>query len=193
MKWRTFNGEQIASIQTVVEKAILRETAAGNKLKVCIGTDSQVRCDGAEFATVIVFFARETRRFYVRKYRPHRSNLIAQRTYANRSVYVYQHCLRPLQLVRPIQYWPRSACRHQYEPPIWIECCAQRSHRLYLGYGLRFQSQARCLCQLFLCRQIGLNNNFYPQLLGNVRLVPLSAHCPNSFFGQNTLSLPLFW
>ena len=55
MKWRTFNGEQIPAIKDAVEKAIVRETTAGSKLKVCIGTDSQVRGDGAEFATVIVF------------------------------------------------------------------------------------------------------------------------------------------
>lgn len=55
MKWRTFNGEQIASIKEAVEKTIVRETLAGNKLKICIGTDSQVRGDAAEFATVIVF------------------------------------------------------------------------------------------------------------------------------------------
>lgn len=55
MKWRTFNGEQIPVIKQAVEQAIIRETTAGNKLKVCIGTDSQVRGDTAEFATVIVF------------------------------------------------------------------------------------------------------------------------------------------
>ena len=38
-----------------VENAIKRETAAGFKLKVCIGTDSQVKGKETEFATVIVF------------------------------------------------------------------------------------------------------------------------------------------
>jgi predicted RNase H-related nuclease YkuK (DUF458 family) len=38
-----------------VEEAILRETEAGNRLKVCIGTDSQVKGRETEFATVIVF------------------------------------------------------------------------------------------------------------------------------------------
>ncbi len=56
MKWRRFNGEQIhESILDEVEKTIKRETANGYKLKVCIGTDSQVRSDVIEYATVIVF------------------------------------------------------------------------------------------------------------------------------------------
>ncbi len=50
------NGEQIAiPIKEEVENLILRETAAGNKLKICIGTDSEVQGKKVEFATVIVF------------------------------------------------------------------------------------------------------------------------------------------
>jgi len=56
MKWRKFNGEPIKlPIYEAVEKAIKRETEAGYKLKVCIGTDSQVKGSETEFATVIVF------------------------------------------------------------------------------------------------------------------------------------------
>lgn len=58
MKWRRLNGERIVlPIKEAVEQTILREKQAGYKLKVCIGTDSQVRNGGAEidFATVIVF------------------------------------------------------------------------------------------------------------------------------------------
>ncbi|MCX8020681.1 MAG: ribonuclease H-like YkuK family protein [Chitinophagaceae bacterium] len=56
MKWRRFNGEPIdLPIREAVEKAIRRETEAGYKLKVCIGTDSQVKGHETEFATVIVF------------------------------------------------------------------------------------------------------------------------------------------
>lgn len=56
MLWRTFSGEQIKlPIKSAVEEAIKRERAAGFKLKVCIGTDSQVRGAETEFATVIVF------------------------------------------------------------------------------------------------------------------------------------------
>ncbi len=56
MPWRTFSGETIkAPIKNAVEEAIIRETNAGYHLKVCIGTDSQVRASETEFATVIVF------------------------------------------------------------------------------------------------------------------------------------------
>lgn len=56
MEWRKFNGEQIhLPIKTAVEAIIVREAELGNKLKVCIGTDSQVKCAETEFATVIVF------------------------------------------------------------------------------------------------------------------------------------------
>lgn len=56
MHWRRFNGETIVlPIKSAVEDAIRREYDAGNRLKVCIGTDSQVRGRETEFATVIVF------------------------------------------------------------------------------------------------------------------------------------------
>ncbi len=56
MRWRKFNGEPLdLPIYNSVENAIKRETAAGYKLKVCIGTDSQVKGLETEFATVIVF------------------------------------------------------------------------------------------------------------------------------------------
>ncbi len=56
MKWRRLNGDRIElPIKEAVEKAILREKAAGHRLKVCIGTDSQVRGANVEFASVIVF------------------------------------------------------------------------------------------------------------------------------------------
>ena len=56
MLWRKFNGDGIQiPIKSAVENAIKRETDHGYKLKVCIGTDSQVRSHETEFATVIVF------------------------------------------------------------------------------------------------------------------------------------------
>ncbi|HNF72581.1 MAG TPA: ribonuclease H-like YkuK family protein [Chitinophagaceae bacterium] len=42
-------------IRKSVEEIIIREHALGNRLKVCIGTDSQVKGEETEFATVIVF------------------------------------------------------------------------------------------------------------------------------------------
>jgi predicted RNase H-related nuclease YkuK (DUF458 family) len=56
MRWRKFNGETLdLPIYLSVENAIKREISAGYKLKVCIGTDSQVKGQETEFATVIVF------------------------------------------------------------------------------------------------------------------------------------------
>jgi uncharacterized protein len=56
MLWRKFNGEPFKiPIKEAVEEAIKKEFEAGNKLKVCIGTDSQVKGAETEFATVIVF------------------------------------------------------------------------------------------------------------------------------------------
>ena len=56
MHWRKFNGEPIQlPIKDAVEDAIKRESENGTRLKVCIGTDSQVKGKETEFATVIVF------------------------------------------------------------------------------------------------------------------------------------------
>lgn len=56
MLWRTFSGETLkVPVKNAVEEVIVRERNAGWKLKVCIGTDSQVRGGETEFATVIVF------------------------------------------------------------------------------------------------------------------------------------------
>lgn len=54
--WRRLNGNRIEGpILDAVEKVIVREKEMGHKLKVCIGSDSQVRGGVVEFATVIVF------------------------------------------------------------------------------------------------------------------------------------------
>ena len=56
MTWKKFSGEPLRRpILDEVSTAIAREDALGNKLKVCIGTDSQVKSGTTEFATVIVF------------------------------------------------------------------------------------------------------------------------------------------
>jgi uncharacterized protein len=54
--WRKLNGQSIEiPIKEAVEATIMRESEAGHRLKVCIGSDSQVRNGIIEFATVIVF------------------------------------------------------------------------------------------------------------------------------------------
>lgn len=56
MQWRKFNGDPLKlPILEAVEATIKRETENGFRLKVCIGTDSQVKGKETEFATVIVF------------------------------------------------------------------------------------------------------------------------------------------
>lgn len=56
MTWKKFNGEILQQdILDEVNNVIVRENEVGNKLKVCIGTDSQVKGLVTDFATVIVF------------------------------------------------------------------------------------------------------------------------------------------
>ena len=56
MEWRRLNGDKIEiSLLDAVESTLLREKEAGHRLKVCIGSDSQVYGENIEFATVIVF------------------------------------------------------------------------------------------------------------------------------------------
>ena len=55
-QWRKLDGTRIkSSIEDEVRRVIVREKEAGHQLKVCIGTDSQVKSREIEFATVIVF------------------------------------------------------------------------------------------------------------------------------------------
>ena len=55
-QWRRLNGDRIKNpIGEEVRLMLMKEKAAGNSMKVCIGTDSQVKGKETEFATVIVF------------------------------------------------------------------------------------------------------------------------------------------
>jgi uncharacterized protein len=55
-QWRKLSGERIKiPIAQEISNTLMRETAQGIELKVCIGTDSQVKGKVTEFATVIVF------------------------------------------------------------------------------------------------------------------------------------------
>ena len=54
--WRKLDGTRIKrSIEDEVRAVLVREKEMGHELKVCIGTDSQVKGKETEFATVIVF------------------------------------------------------------------------------------------------------------------------------------------
>src|SRR4249920_3350179 len=55
-QWRKLSGQKILQpIEDEVRAAIVKEKEMGHELKVCIGTDSQVKGKETEFATVIVF------------------------------------------------------------------------------------------------------------------------------------------
>ncbi|MCD2421204.1 ribonuclease H-like YkuK family protein [Niabella pedocola] len=55
-QWRKLTGERITTyIEEELLDVIRRERQLGSQLKVCIGTDSQVKGADTEFATAIVF------------------------------------------------------------------------------------------------------------------------------------------
>jgi predicted RNase H-related nuclease YkuK (DUF458 family) len=55
-QWRKLSGQRITiPIEDEVRNVLMRERTAGNSMRVCIGTDSQVKGKITEFATVIVF------------------------------------------------------------------------------------------------------------------------------------------
>ena len=55
-QWRKLSGERIrVPIAHEVTNVLMREREARHEMKVCIGTDSQVKGKETEFATVIVF------------------------------------------------------------------------------------------------------------------------------------------
>ncbi len=81
MKWRRLNGNKIElPIKDAVEKTIIKEMEAGYKLKVCIGTDSQVRGNVVEFATVIVFLREKKGGFmFIHTYKKEQTMSIRER------------------------------------------------------------------------------------------------------------------
>ncbi|MHA4810434.1 ribonuclease H-like YkuK family protein [Flavitalea flava] len=55
-KWRKLDGTRITRpIEDEIRAVLVRERELGHELKVCIGTDSQVKGKETEWATVIVF------------------------------------------------------------------------------------------------------------------------------------------
>jgi uncharacterized protein len=54
--WRRLNGSKLQhALEDEVRQVVLSEKQAGHELKICIGTDSQVKGRETAFATVIVF------------------------------------------------------------------------------------------------------------------------------------------
>ena len=55
-QWRRLSGQRVHKpIEDEVRSMLVKEKEMGHQLKVCIGTDSQVKGSETEFATVIVF------------------------------------------------------------------------------------------------------------------------------------------
>ena len=81
MIWKKFNGEEIQNPITMeIETAILRETGNGYKLKICIGTDSQVKGKVVYFATVIVLVREHHGGFmYINQYKTNLKMSIKER------------------------------------------------------------------------------------------------------------------
>lgn len=84
MKWRKFNGERIEiPIKNAVREALLRERKLGHRLKVCIGSDSQVKGEVVEYATVIVFLREKKGGFmYISNYSTKRKMSLKERMIA---------------------------------------------------------------------------------------------------------------
>jgi predicted RNase H-related nuclease YkuK (DUF458 family) len=57
MPWKTYSGTPIEEpIVLAVERIILRFKESGQRIKICIGTDSQVKGKTIDMVTVIVFY-----------------------------------------------------------------------------------------------------------------------------------------
>ena len=80
-QWRKLSGEWIkGSIADEVNIVLAREKEMGHDLKVCIGTDSQVKAKITEFATVIVFIRKGKGGFmYIHNEATHQKMSIKQR------------------------------------------------------------------------------------------------------------------
>lgn len=97
MEWRRLNGQRVeGELAEAVEQTLLREKELGNRLKVCIGTDSQVYGKITEFATVIVFLREQRGGFmFISNERSHIPMSIKERllTEVSRSIEVaYSIC-----------------------------------------------------------------------------------------------------
>jgi predicted RNase H-related nuclease YkuK (DUF458 family) len=79
--WRKLDGTKLKNpIEEEVRTALVREKEIGHELKVCIGTDSQVKGKETEFATVIVFIRKGKGGFmYIRNETTNQAMSIKQR------------------------------------------------------------------------------------------------------------------
>lgn len=96
--WRKLDGTKLKRpIEDEVRAALVREKEMGHELKVCIGTDSQVKSRETEFATVIVFIRKGKGGFmYIRNESTTQTMSIKQRmlTEVAKSIEVAYHLCR---------------------------------------------------------------------------------------------------
>lgn len=80
-QWRKLSGERITvPVAEEISRVLMREKEMGHELKVCIGTDSQVKGKITEFATVIVFIRKGKGGFmYIHNETTHLKMTIKQR------------------------------------------------------------------------------------------------------------------
>lgn len=80
-QWRKLSGERIkVPLAEEISRVLMREKEMGHELKVCIGTDSQVKGKITEFATVIVFIRKGKGGFmYIHNETTHMKMTIKQR------------------------------------------------------------------------------------------------------------------
>ncbi len=80
-QWRKLSGERISiPVAEEISRVLMREREMGHELKVCIGTDSQVKGKITEFATVIVFIRKGKGGFmYIHNETSHMKMTIKQR------------------------------------------------------------------------------------------------------------------
>lgn len=81
MNWRRLNGKPIREdLKLAVGNVLQKELADGHRMKVCIGSDSQVRGGVIEYATVIVFLREKRGGFmFISNHKEHRKMSIRER------------------------------------------------------------------------------------------------------------------
>ena len=148
MIWRKFNGDPIElPILDAVETAIKRETENGYHLKVCIGTDSQVKGAETEFATVIVFFVKDmvvSCSFIMKKQKQVYSIKERMLVEVAKSIEIaYELC----NLFTLYDVDMEVHADINTNPHFKSNDALKGSHGLYSGDGLCLQSQTRSICQ----------------------------------------------
>lgn len=151
-QWRKFNGEKISNpIQEEVRSMVIREKEMGHELKVCIGTDSQVKSSITEFATVIVFIRKGKGGF-----------MYIHNEVTKHKMSIKQRMLIEVAMSIDVAY---SLCNiftfHNVEMEIYADINTNPNFKSndafkeamgYILNGFRFQSKAGSLRQFLLCK-----------------------------------------